>query len=308
MKNNDLDAYINGYTVKNDNEMSVSQAFSSNLDGLDHPNSILFLDEYNRQTRDQIRASVLTLINEHYVVGSGEDKRRYFPNFLFTIAVMNPHVQTDPGAAKLNDAEKSRFLYHLKHQDSDPVTTREYLEKYYGKKVRDELAKETPDYDKLETFLRTLDLGTFIVNDDAFEYDSEDDLYQLEAEDAKMLNQRSLTAGLELTKGDVNKFKDWLDFGANFLESDKDLLIAIVDTYQPKTRQQLFAALNLDAGNSEAASSNNSAEETEPTVSADTDLEDDADFFGQGVAAANVQSAAAVAKSLNDLLDSFDSI
>lgn len=305
MKNNDLDAYINGYTVKKDNEMSVTQAFSSNLDGLDTPNSILLLDEYNRQTRDQIRASALTLINEHYIVGDSPDRRRYFPNFLFTIAIMNPSVPSDPGAAKLNDAEKSRFVNTLMHQDSDPITTREFLTKQYTKQVRDELAKENPDYDEIEYLLRIMDLGLFIVNDPSFAYDTEDDLYTLEVDNKNMLNQRALTSGLAFNEGDKDEFLDWLDYGSNFLDRDVELLKDIVRKYMPKSRAQLFAEAGISSDGTKTNAQSDAAVASQTDSEAEVELEDDDDFFGQGAAQGTQKSAAEVAKAIDDLLASW---
>ena len=90
-KNNDLDAYINGYTTKDpDQKRKVIQAYSDNLAGLEKPRSVLFLDEFNRQIKPQIRASLLTLINEHKIVGDGPDGLHEFKNLLFTIAAISP--------------------------------------------------------------------------------------------------------------------------------------------------------------------------------------------------------------------------
>jgi Cdc6-like AAA superfamily ATPase len=74
-KNNDLEAYINGYTVRDaENPNKVKQAYSDNLAALEEPNSVLFLDEYNRQIKPNIRASLYTLINEHKISGEGQNK------------------------------------------------------------------------------------------------------------------------------------------------------------------------------------------------------------------------------------------
>lgn len=157
MKNNDLDAFINGYTIHrdakdgDDDEFGkVGQAYSSNLDSLDKPNSILFLDEYTRQKDDQIRGSVLTLINEHYIAGKDHGKR-YFPNFLFTIAVENPKSAGDSGVAHTNQAERTRFDTTLDHVDSDVPTTLDYLNKNWMKKIKEELKYEDTDYDLIES-------------------------------------------------------------------------------------------------------------------------------------------------------------
>lgn len=278
MKNNDLDAFINGYTVQDkDDPDYVKQAFSRNLNGLEQENSILFLDEYNRQTENQIRASVLTLINEHYVVGKDTGGRHYFKNFLFTVAVMNPSARTDRGAAELNDAEKSRFLFYYTKMDSDPETTEAYLNKQYDKSIQHELARENPDYDEIETDLRIKDLGTFIVKDPAFKYDGEDKLATLARTNRKMLNQRSLTAGLAATMGDKDLFKNWLMNGANFLTNEDEgilpgdsdastteMLLAILADYAVPTREELFKAAGINAG-----IETTDAEQTDATSDAD---------------------------------------
>ena len=298
MKNNDLDAFINGYTVQSKKDPDyVTQAFSKNLDSLDQENSILFLDEYNRQTEDQIRASALTLINEHYIVGKGNGGKRYFPNFLFTIAVMNPAIRTDRGAAKLNDAEKTRFLNYFDEVDSDANTTIEYLNKFYGKKIKEEQAKENPDYDRIEKYLRILDLGTYICKDETFEYDDKTKLGDLDRTGKKMLNQRSLTAGLAAARGDADKFLKWLERGANFLDREStgqdtttEMLIAILDDYRTPTREALFNAYNIEEpkedkpeeednkpNNNANNSADNNSKSAEDVADVDSDLEDDDD-------------------------------
>lgn len=312
MKNNDLDAYINGYTAQDKEDPDYTkQLISKNLDDLTKENSILFLDEYNRQTEQQIRASVLTLINEHYVVGKNGG-RRYFPNFLFTIAVMNPSTRTDRGAASLNDAEKSRFLYYFDNMDSDVDSTKEYLDVFYGygtdtkhrnSKCTLELKKEHPDYDKIEKWLRIKDLGTFLVSDDTFEYDGIDKLGDLDRRGKKMLNQRSLTSGLAASSGDVTRFINWLKNGANFLtkESSNDpdttteILLLILSDYVAPTRDELFKAAGITEQKTNATTVETDQEQniddnilnntdTDTEVQDDIELEDDddPDFWTKG--------------------------
>lgn len=336
MKNNDLDAFINGYTVQSKEDPDyVAQAFSRNLDGLEQENSILFLDEYNRQTEAQIRASVLTLINEHYIVGKGKGGKRYFPNFLFTIAVMNPAIRTDRGAAELNDAEKSRFLYFFDNVDSDPETTIEYLNKQYTKLVKKELEKSEPDFDEIEEDLRILDLGTFICEDDTFEYDSKDKLSDLARTGKKMLNQRSLTAGLLQCGGDVDEFKDWLigeqgKGGANFLDNAStgqdnttEMLIEILNGYTAPTREELFAQAgikenkpetddtedeNAAAQNANDATNTNAEASVDQGVDSDAEDDDDPDFWANAGAgnAGGVNSPSEIDNIFNDFASTWD--
>ena len=51
----------------------------------------------------------------------------------------------DEGAASLNDAEKTRFLYTIKDFDSDPTVTKDYLEKFYITKAKREADRKEPD-------------------------------------------------------------------------------------------------------------------------------------------------------------------
>ena len=325
MKNNDLDAFINGYTVQDKNDQDyVKQAYSRNLDGLEQENSILFLDEYNRQTESQIRASVLTLINEHYIVGKDNGGKHYFKNFLFTIAVMNPSLRSDRGAAELNDAEKSRFLYYFDNVDSDPETTVEYLNKFYDGKIKAELAKAEPDYNKIEKYLRIKDLGIYICEHSAFEYDGKDVLSDLAIKQKKMLNQRALTAGLAASRGDAQKFINWLLRGANFLDkaamghdSTTEMLLQILDSYMAPSREELFADAKIKEPKEEAPEEEKAQENPEQTApeAAEDEVDDsegeeadnDPDFWANagGAASSNVQSPSDVETIANNIMNSW---
>ena len=112
-KNDDLGAILNGFpvdTTETDEEGNqvhkVQRSYSTALDPLKQPRSVLFLDEFNRAA-PKLRATLLTLINEHEIEGPGKKGVYRFENLLFTIACVNPSVPTDPGAMNLNDAEKS---------------------------------------------------------------------------------------------------------------------------------------------------------------------------------------------------------
>lgn len=280
-KNNDLDAYINGYTTKDpDNPRRVTQAFSDNLASLDKPRSVLFLDELNRQVKSHIRASLLTLINEHKIVGEGENNQHTFKNLLFTIAAINPSVPTDKGAAPLNDAEMSRFLYTLEDMDSDPATTIEYLTKHYTKKIKALDSSDTEHYRRrLEKYLRILDLGIFIMSHPRFSYNTKEDLEDLAFEHKKLLCQRAMTQGLSGARGNVDVFKIWVERTSNFLNKDKEMLLAILKEYIKPSFEDLCRGHGIDPavgiidGGPGVAPTETPPEETAP------DIEDDDDFF-----------------------------
>lgn len=291
-KNNDLEAYINGYTTKDlDNPRKVSQAFSDNLDDLDKDNSVLFLDEYNRQVKPHIRASLYTLINEHKIVGDGPNKQREFKNMLFTIAAINPAVKTDKGAAELNDAEKSRFWWTLEDMDSDPETTIEYLTKAYNKKINKLDPSKDTYREELEDYMRVQDLGIYIASHPRFAYDTRADLEDLSLprggisgnSTPNLLCQRSLTQGLHNADGDINRFKFWVENGARFLPRDEEMLLAILREYINPTFEDLCAGHGIDPTSSEPPRIVDEVkpEEKKPEgdITIGSDIEDDAEGF-----------------------------
>ena len=77
-KNDDLGAILNGFPVDSiatdddgNQVQKVIRSYSTALDPLKEPKSVLFLDEFNRAA-PKLRASLLTLINEHEVEGPGK--------------------------------------------------------------------------------------------------------------------------------------------------------------------------------------------------------------------------------------------
>lgn len=129
---------------------------------------VIFLDEFNRQTNPKIRASLLTLINEHKVVIG--DKTHYLDNILFVICAINPAVKEDLGAAALNGAELSRFVQNVSGYDSDKAETQEYSQKSNraalnrilqkkGKKLKDDALIDTANIDVSSLKLPPVDFG-----------------------------------------------------------------------------------------------------------------------------------------------------
>lgn len=241
-KNKDLHAYINGFTVRNAaNPNLVSQAVSKNLAPLDRPNSVLLLDEYNRQTNSQVRASLLTLINEHEIEGqdeNGEPSKHYFKNLLFTIAIINPAHPKDPGAAELNDAERSRFILNMPW-DSTP----EEALRYFRSAMRNELKRvgtavqstgndNNDNLDDAIAALHIIDLAENILTNPAFHFDGRENetLYELATQQRDPLNQRTLTGVLAGSNGDIKRLDFYIKH-ANFLDSTTQMLCDIIDDY-----------------------------------------------------------------------------
>ena len=102
----------------------VTRLSPTEMDELDQPDSILFLDEYNRAL-DLIRGSLLTLVENHTVLDTTvKGRRRELKGMLFTVAAINPSTY---GASTfdLDAAEESRFATY--EVPSDPMATLSYL-------------------------------------------------------------------------------------------------------------------------------------------------------------------------------------
>ena len=301
-KDNDLEAFINGFTVRDDeNRKQVTKAYSNALDKLKDENSIIFLDELNRQTKDQIRGALLTLVNEHAIQGEGQGGKYYFENLLFTVACINPHLKSDPGAAELFQAEKTRYLYTMLNADSDPQTTDDFLLKYYDKKIK-YLNPKHPDYRAtLEAFLRIQHLGRFIVNHRSFLYDSEDDLQELDMTKKNMLNQRMLYELLDECDGDIDMLRSGIKW-ANFLEEKTEMLYEILDEYRVPDFDYLCTLKGIDPNGAglttkaDAETSDAATPEQADTSDTGDDFnfddfgEDDDDFFANSSVSGNVSA------------------
>ena len=194
-------------------------------------------------------------------------------------------MPTDKGAAPLNDAEMSRFLYVLGQMDSDPATCMEYLTKQYDKLIS-KLDKDDPYYkEDLEDYLRIQDLGSFILSDYNFKFDDESVLRDLADEQKKMFNQRAFTEGLVESDGDPDKFANWVKNFSGFLQVDIDRLLEILSRYTKPTFKELCQAKKIDIDGiipeEETEASKEPAKEEEPKEKQEEEeeIEDDDDFF-----------------------------
>ena len=230
-KNDDLGAILNGFPVdtiekdeNGDEHHAVARSYSFNtaLKHLNEPRTVLFLDEFNR-ANPKLRASLLTLINEHAVEGPGKDGYYTFENMLFTIACINPSVPTDPGAMDLNDAEMSRYVDTMEW-DSKPEEAIKYVNFYLNKLIKG-LDPKDENYSFLYIrYNKILNLARALLNDYRFNFDTRDDLMDLFNEKAKMLNQRSLTDALMSHGYSKQKFLNWVDKFSKFLDKDKNII------------------------------------------------------------------------------------
>lgn len=317
----ELGAILKGFPIDSvrkdadgNDEHAVIKSFSSALDSLKDPMSVLFLDEFNRAPQS-LRANLLKLINSHEVPGPGKGGRRRFDNLLFTIACINPVVDSDTGVVPLNDAEKSRFA-KKKRWDSDIDTAINYL-KFYVKQTIDNLDTADEDYAFLYVYHKKIfNIAMKLLTDPQFEFDTRADLPDLDDDEFSMLNQRSITDGLMSAAGyGKDSFLDWVDNESGFLQKNITTIHDILDSWVepdvtvPTTNTGVTAPVTSGA---EEDGANTATQQAAVTDEGDFDSifgsdgeESDDDLFGNTASSAG-QSAKVSASDTIARIKGFD--
>lgn len=320
-RNQKLETAINGMPIKVGD--SVKYVQTDFLDPLKNSGEcIMFLDEYNRQTNPQIRGGLLTLINEKRTPDGRQD---FSDTLLFTVACINPAVRTDPGAAPLNDAERSRFIYTIADFDSDNETALDYINTVTANKLR-KLGIKLPDSEISSMHLkkrqkpaatlsaedeRNADIDEILKIDDItkyilaqLEFDTKDDLQELNMSQKNLLNQRLLTDAIANAHGDKEALLTWVENYSNMLDKDKEQFRNILSTYVldlPALRKK-YGIVTVDKENNNAENAEEETKATETQV--DTEEDDDEDLFVGNKASATGK----IAPTANEVRSSFDSI
>lgn len=295
-KDEDLSAMINGFSVHDQDSHTVIQAGSKKLLPLRDTPTVIFLDEFNRAPH-QLRAQLLTLINEHEIAGDGPNGVVELHGILFTVACINPDVATDPGAMPLNQAERSRFF--LKHKlNSNVPDALNYFKAYFTKAIA-ALDPKDPGYKYAYTKkARAYAIAMALLTDPRFEFDGEDDQAALDLEGSTMLNQRLLTDGLGNCDSKAD-FLDWVD-ESEMSPQRQDMIHAILDPWSEPP-------VNVPGFESEApvAATKTGDEEEDFMSMLNDDEEEDADLFG-GTASAAGKAAVVDPATARRNLSSFD--
>lgn len=190
---------------------------------LDAPNSVLFLDEYNR-AKSEIRGSLLTLVQDHVVWDpKSKGEMRHLPNFLFTVAAINPSGNIYKGAKEMDPAERSRF--RRINIQMDPAEHLKFLEKHYTER----LAKATDEEEKLAIKGR-LELARALLTSPKFAYDTIIDEDENFEDDAYIpLNYRSLKKALDDCDGTK---KDFIDIWSEYCNyKKKNVIVDILSNF-----------------------------------------------------------------------------
>lgn len=162
---------LGGVVVRDKNDDAYATRLGSKeFHVLDKPNSVLFLDEYNR-ARAEIRGSLLTLIQDHVIWDpAAEGEMRFLPNFLFTVAACNPANSAYPGAKELDAAEASRF--NTIPVQGDPRVHLNYLRKDFGEMIED----SADDPEEQKEYRGMLALAEKILTYPEFGYDTTEEI------------------------------------------------------------------------------------------------------------------------------------
>lgn len=182
------------YRNVKDGENRATKIGTGMFDALDRPNSVLFIDEYNRAPRG-VRGALLDFIQSHWLPDpSAEGGKRFMPNFLFTIATMNPptgEYQTD----SLDPAEKSRWSLNALGIDKNQF--KKYLMNLYTKRAEaTEDEEEKLEWEGRKALVDTLLSSSKFEFDDLAEEEKHEDDYLYQP-----LNARSFTRLMELCDG-----------------------------------------------------------------------------------------------------------
>ena len=184
------------------------------LDQLDRPNSVLFLDELNR-ARPDVRAALLQLINDHIVQDFEADGgMRFFDNFLFTVAAINPAGKAGYQTFELDQAEKGRF--RNKYVKADNASWLDFAYEQYMEEAQ-QLADEDPKL-AAESIGRA-EIAKSIAGNANFSFDDDSDLEAYEDDEdwnGLATTPRNLTLLLDNSDGTKADVIDlWSDYCNN---------------------------------------------------------------------------------------------
>lgn len=231
-----MDATDLGGAIAPDKETGAVKRFSSTeFDKLDRPNSVLFLDEYNRAPRE-VRTNLLELVNSHVIPDArSESGQRFLPNFLFTIAAINPPT-ADYDTDVMDAAEISRF--RSVNVTFDPLYNLRYLQNYY-----DKLIAETEDKEEKVEAMRKKALATKLLSDPSFTFDNQSDMQKGKEQlgsNYLVLNYRSLFNLLEYSDGTKKDFLElWSDYVNPLKKKMAETILASYKDVDDKANQAL---------------------------------------------------------------------
>lgn len=195
---------------------------------LSKPDTVLFIDEYNR-SKPSVRNALLDLLINHKmavpVLGDYEEAKKlyskygeleengylYFPNLLFVVAAQNPPSQRYSGTQELDAAELDRFeLFHRNVKNSEVL-------KFLIKDITADLEADVRDGDEeaAQEDRGRIEIAKTLLSSPDFYFDTTEEMDDLYSDNPsnKYLSPRSFANLLKNsngTKDDV--LKKWTRF------------------------------------------------------------------------------------------------
>ena len=218
------DTDLGGAVTANKDATVAVRLASTEFDLLDEPNSILFLDEYNRGAT-AVRQTLLNVINDHWIPDVREKGgRRYFPNLLFCICAMNPDTEGYNTGDELDRAERSR-LYRIDVK-ADPKAARGFFKRKYEFEL-----KHADDEEEAREAAGRLQLSQALLTHPSFKFDDAESTLESEmAGNGLILNSRTLSKLLDMCDGTKEDLLDRWDRLCNSLK--KPTIERILANYQ----------------------------------------------------------------------------
>ena len=214
---------------------------STEFDQLGKKNSVLFLDEWNRAP-STVRQSLLTLIQDHKVTDPRVDGRmRYIPNFLFTVAAINPDDE-DYDVHDLDPAEKGRVK--TVYVTAKVEDWKKYMEDYYTKlaEIAEKSGDEYAEEDSL-IYRRIASLASAIASDPDFKFNTSSYIAKCRERDdwnGLITSPRNLTNALEDARGEKERFIKNFDAFCNNLDLPKmETILTDYKDIEDKSNQAL---------------------------------------------------------------------
>lgn len=217
-KASEMDESDFGVVVDKVDQDYASKKRTSEFDNLDKPRSVLFLDEYNR-ARASVRATLLTLVNDHVIIDpQSPDGLKHFPNFLFTIAAINP-FSANYDTKEMDAAEESRFATVA--VPNEPKVVLSYFMRKYDKWIAEDEAEGEAEMALMNRGRK--EIARTLLTSKLFEFDNpEDEDKVMTNGNRKPLNLRSFESALDGSDGTKNGFlAQW----NKYCNSDKKAMV-----------------------------------------------------------------------------------
>ena len=205
------DTDLGGALTANKDVTVAVRLASTEFDDLDAPDSVLFLDEYNRASTG-VRQTLLQLINDHMIPDAREKGgMRVFPNLLFVVCAMNPEDGYNTGDT-LDRAERSRL--RRVNVVPDKKNALNYMTKVYTKEL--EQADDPTEAREAEGRLK---IAQTLLSNREFKFDTAQDSEASEEEgNGQILNTRTFAKLLDLCDGTKEDFLSLWDDYCNSLK------------------------------------------------------------------------------------------